>query len=85
MIKAIHHHDSGPHVAFPTCPAHSTHIYPLQVTARNRGRNNSIIGVDDRNYVHAEQFMESAVQVAPLLLIVKIQVGDQNLQKWTEM
>lgn len=26
--------------------------------------------------------MERAVQVATLLLIMKIQVGDQNLQKW---
>lgn len=26
--------------------------------------------------------MERAVQVATFLLIMKIQVGDQNLQKW---
>lgn len=81
----VHHHNSGQHLAFPACPSHSTHIYPLQVTVRNRGWYNSIVGVDDRNYVHPQQFMECAVQVATLLLIMKIQVGDQNLQKETEI
>lgn len=81
-LQAIQQHNSGQHLAFPACPSHSTHIYPLQVTAGNRGRNNSIVSVDDRNYVHPQQLMERAIQVATLLLIMKIQVGDQNLQEW---
>lgn len=60
----------------PSIPAPSTHIYPLQVTVRNRGRNYGIVGVDDGNDVHPQQFVERAVQVAALLLVVKIEVCD---------
>lgn len=85
MPHVSHHHNSGPHSAFPPCPSHSTHIYPLQITAGNRGWHHSIVGVDDRNYVHPQKFMECAVQVAALLLIMKIQVGHQNLEYWKDM
>lgn len=61
--------------------SHSTHIDPLQVTVGHSWRNNSIIGVDNGNNVHPQQFMKGAVQVTSLLLIMEIQIGDQNLQK----
>lgn len=54
----------------------NTHIYPLQVTVRHWGGYNSVVGVNDRNDIHPKQLVQGAVQVAPLLLIMKIQIGD---------
>lgn len=61
--------------------SHSTYIDALQVTVGHSRCNNSIIGIDNGNNVHPQQFMKGAVQVTSLLLIMKIQIGDQNLQK----
>lgn len=63
----------------------STHIYPLKVTIGNSWCDNSIIGVNNGNNVHSQKFMKGAVQVTTLLLIVKIQIGDQNLQEKKEI
>lgn len=72
---------SQPHYAFPACPSQYTYIYPLKVTVWNRGRYNCVIGVDDGHYVHAQQLVEGAVQVATLLLIVEVEVRHQDLLK----
>lgn len=60
----------------PSGSTTNTHIYPLQVTVRNRGGYNSVIGVNDRNDIHPKQLVQGAAQVAALLLIMKIQIGD---------
>ena len=56
-----------------------THIYPLQVTVGLRRRHHSIVGVDDGHDVHAQQLLQGAVQVLPLLVIVEIQICHEDL------
>lgn len=67
-----HRHQLWPH-------AICTHIYPLEVDVGLRWRHHSIIGVDDGHDVHAQQLLECAVQVLPLLVIMEIQIRYQDL------
>lgn len=62
-------------------PPHAicTHIYPLQVAVGLRRGNHSIISVDDGHDVHAQQLLQCAVQVLPLVVIVEIQICHQDL------
>lgn len=61
-----------PHV---TC----THIYPLQVAVGLRRGNHRVVGVDDGHDVHAQQLLQRAVQVLPLVVIVEVQICDEDL------
>ncbi len=67
-----HHHQRRPHAV-------CTHIYPLQVAVGLRWGHHSVIGVDDGHDVHAQQLLQCAVQVLPLLVIMEIQICHQDL------
>lgn len=56
-----------------------THIYPLQVAVGLRRGHHSIISVDDGHDVHAQQLLQCAVQVLPLVVIVEIQICHKDL------
>lgn len=70
---------------FPARPTPGTHINPLQVTVGDRGGHDGVVGVDDGHDVHPQQLVQGAVQVAALLLVVKIQIRDQNLHNKTQI
>ena len=69
------------YLSFPAC---STHIYPLQVTVGHRGGDHGVVGVDDGDNVHPQQLVQRAAEVAPLLLVVEVQVGHQDLPEEDE-
>lgn len=56
-----------------------THIYPLQVAVGLRRGNHRVVGVDDGHDVHAQQLLQRAVQVLPLVVIVEVQICDEDL------
>lgn len=62
-------------------PPHAicTHIYPLQVAVGLWRGHHSIISVDDGHDVHAQQLLQCAVQVLPLVVIVEIQICHKDL------
>lgn len=67
-----HHQQRQPH---DLC----THIYPLQVAVGLWRGHHSVVGVDDGHDVHAQQLLQRAVQVLPLLVIMEIQICHQDL------
>lgn len=66
----------------PPSPLHAvcTHVYPVQVTVRFRRRHHGIVGVDDGHDVHAQQLLQRAVQVLPLVVIVEVQMCNEDLK-----
>lgn len=56
-----------------------THVYPLEVAVGLGRGYHGVVGVDNGYDVHAEQLLQRAVQVPPLLVVMEVQVGDQDL------
>lgn len=71
----LHRHHYYQHCPHAIC----THIYPLQVAVWLRRRHHSIVGVDDRHDIHAQQLLQCAIEVLSLIVIMEIQIGHKDL------